>query len=81
MAKKQYRGFAAMDPEQQRAIARLGGQAAHALGTAHEFTVEEARQAGKKGGQVVSQDRAYMTLIARKGGSTSQRKKRRKGKA
>lgn len=45
------RGFAAMDPEQQRAIASKGGKAAHEKGTAHEFTSEEARRAGSKGGQ------------------------------
>ncbi len=40
------RGFASMDPEQQREIASEGGRAAHAAGTAHEFTSEEARRAG-----------------------------------
>ncbi len=45
------RGFAGMDPERQRAIAREGGRAAHQKGTAHEFTSEEARAAGQKGGQ------------------------------
>jgi len=39
------RGFAGMDPERRRQIARLGGRAAHALGRAHEFTPEEAREA------------------------------------
>jgi hypothetical protein len=45
------RGFASMDPEKQRKIASKGGKAAHAKGTAHEFTSEEARKAGKKGGK------------------------------
>ncbi len=45
------RGFAAMDPKKQRKIASLGGKAAHAKGTAHEFTPEEAKRAGKKGGE------------------------------
>ena len=45
------RGFAAMDPELQRKIARRGGEAAHARGTAHEFTPEEAREAGRRGGR------------------------------
>lgn len=45
------RGFASMDPEKQREIASRGGRAAHAKGTAHEFTPEEAREAGRKGGQ------------------------------
>ena len=49
MAKSQ-RGFAAMTPEQQRAIAAAGGRAAHRSRNAHEFTSEEARAAGKKGG-------------------------------
>ena len=42
------RGFASMDPEKQREIASEGGKAAHEKGTAHEFTSEEAREAGKQ---------------------------------
>jgi hypothetical protein len=49
------RGFAGMDAEQQRRIASAGGRAAHASGHAHEFTSEEAREAGRKGGEVRSQ--------------------------
>lgn len=45
------RGFASMDPNKQREIASKGGKAAHQKGTAHEFTSEEAREAGRKGGQ------------------------------
>src|SRR6478672_9480831 len=45
------RGFGSMDDDKQRAIASEGGRAAHAQGTAHEFTSEEAREAGRKGGQ------------------------------
>ena len=45
------RGFASMDPSKQREIASKGGHAAHAKGTAHEFTSEEAREAGRKGGR------------------------------
>lgn len=45
------RGFASMDPEKQRQIASKGGRAAHEKGTAHEFSPEEAREAGRKGGQ------------------------------
>jgi uncharacterized protein len=45
------RGFASMDEEQQREIASKGGKAAHQSGNAHEFTSEEAREAGRKGGQ------------------------------
>lgn len=45
------RGFAGMDEEKQREIASKGGKAAHQKGTAHEFNSEEAREAGRKGGQ------------------------------
>jgi general stress protein YciG len=45
---KTRRGFAVMNPERQREIARLGGIAAHRSGHAHQFTTEEARAAGKK---------------------------------
>jgi uncharacterized protein len=45
------RGFAAMDEAKQREIASKGGKAAHAKGTAHEFTSEQAAQAGSKGGK------------------------------
>jgi uncharacterized protein len=51
------RGFASMDPEKQRAIARKGGRAAHEKGTAHEWTSEEARRAGRKGGLMSHQRR------------------------
>ena len=47
---KKRRGFAAMDPDRVRAIARKGGVAAHERGTAHRFTKTEAREAGRKGG-------------------------------
>ena len=47
---KSRRGFAAMDPEKQKKIASQGGKAAHQSGNAHEFTSEEARTAGRKGG-------------------------------
>ncbi len=45
------RGFASMSAEKRRKIASKGGKAAHEKGTAHEFTVEEARKAGRKGGR------------------------------
>ncbi len=66
--KKSTRGFASMDRERQKEIARKGGRAAHQKGTAHEFTPEEARVAGRKGGQAVSRDRAHMAAIGREGG-------------
>jgi general stress protein YciG len=50
--RKEKRGFASMSPEKQREIASKGGRAAHQKGTAHEWTSEEARNAGRKGGQV-----------------------------
>jgi general stress protein YciG len=51
------RGFASMDPGKQREIARKGGKAAHEKGTAHEWTSEEARTAGRKGGLISHQRR------------------------
>jgi general stress protein YciG len=62
------RGFASMDMSKQREIASKGGRAAHAKGTAHEFTSDEARVAGRKGGEAVSRDRAHMAAIGREGG-------------
>ncbi|MBD2603754.1 stress-induced protein [Scytonema hofmannii FACHB-248] len=62
------RGFASMDDEKQREIASKGGHAAHEKGTAHEFTSEEAREAGRKGGETTSQDREHMSEIGREGG-------------
>lgn len=62
------RGFASMDPAKQREIASKGGRAAHAKGTAHEFTSDEARIAGRKGGEAVSRDRSHMAAIGREGG-------------
>lgn len=47
---KSTRGFASMDQQRQREIASQGGRAAHANGTAHQFTSEQAREAGRKGG-------------------------------
>ena len=68
MANTSKRGFASMDPTKQREIASKGGRAAHAKGTAHEFTSDEARVAGRKGGEAVSRDRAHMSAIGREGG-------------
>jgi general stress protein YciG len=45
------RGFASMDPDEQRKIASKGGKAAHRNGSAHEFNSEEAKRAGQKGGR------------------------------
>ena len=60
-----------MDAAKQREIARTGGKAAHQTGTAHEFTADEARAAGRKGGERVSQDRSHMAAIGRMGGRRS----------
>jgi general stress protein YciG len=68
MANTSKRGFASMDPSKQREIASKGGRAAHSKGTAHEFTSDEARVAGRKGGEAVSRDRAHMSAIGREGG-------------
>lgn len=64
----QPRGFAVMDPEQQRALASAGGKTAHKMGRAHEFTRKEARKAGRKGGLVLAQNKEHMRQIARLGG-------------
>src|SRR5690349_21052210 len=62
------RGFASMDRGKQKEIASKGGKAAHAKGTAHEFDSDEARNAGRKGGQAVSRNREHMAMIGRRGG-------------
>jgi general stress protein YciG len=77
--KKRRRGFAALDEATRKRIASLGGHAAHAKGMAHQYTAEEARLAGRKGGQVVSRDRTHMAAIGRKGGLTPRPKRKRPG--
>lgn len=52
------RGFASMTPDKQRRIASKGGRAAHQQGVAHQWSADEARAAGKKGGQVSGQKRS-----------------------
>lgn len=64
------RGFASMNALQQREIASKGGRAAHEKGAAHEFTSEEARIAGRKGGQAVSRDKQHMSEIGKRGGES-----------
>ena len=75
---KSKRGFASMDANRQKEIASKGGRAAHAKGTAHEWTSDEARVAGRKGGEVVSRDRAHMAAIGREGGESRGAKNRRR---
>ncbi|MCC6244290.1 MAG: hypothetical protein IT353_15725 [Gemmatimonadaceae bacterium] len=70
MTGKSRRGFASMDPARQREIASKGGRAAHEKGTAHEWSANEARAAGRKGGVAVSRDREHMAAIGREGGES-----------
>ena len=65
-----------MDSDRQREIARTGGRAAHEKGKAHEFTPDEARQAGRKGGEKVSVNRQHMAEIGRRGGKSSAERRR-----
>lgn len=44
-------GFASMSKDKQREIASKGGKAAHAQGTAHEWSSSEAAAAGRRGGK------------------------------
>lgn len=60
-----------MDPERLRAIASKGGSIAHQRGVAHKFNSQEAREAGRKGGESTSRNREYMSYIGRKGGQSS----------
>ena len=66
---KEDRGFASMDRAKQREIASKGGKAAHQKGTAHEWTSEEARDAGRKGGLASHKRRREQMLAS--GGSSS----------
>jgi uncharacterized protein len=75
------RGFASMDAMRQREIASKGGRAAHEKGTAHRFNSEEARQAGRKGGESVSANRSHMAEIGRIGGKRSAVRRRGSGTA
>jgi general stress protein YciG len=58
---RKLRGFAAMDTERVIALAKRGGEAAHRAGTAHQFTADEARIAGRKGGIAVHAKRRTST--------------------
>ena len=53
-----------MSPEKQREIASKGGRAAHEKGTAHEWTADEARAAGRKGGQISRGGRGRLVVPA-----------------
>ena len=75
-SRRSTRGFASMDPQRQKEIASKGGRAAHRKGTAHQWSVEEARVAGRKGGTSVSRDREHMAAIGREGGASAHRRAR-----
>jgi uncharacterized protein len=66
---KEDRGFASMDRVKQREIASKGGKAAHQKGTAHEWTSEEARDAGRKGG-LASHKRRREQMLGSDSGSS-----------
>jgi general stress protein YciG len=66
---KEDRGFASMDRSKQREIASKGGKAAHQKGTAHEWTSEEAREAGRKGGMASHRRKQQQQQGGEPGGS------------
>ena len=72
------RGFAALTPEQRYAICSKGGKAAHAKGVAHVFSGEKAREAGRKGGEIVASNRKHMAEIGRRGGEVRREKRQLK---
>ena len=62
--RKERRGFASMSAEKQREIASKGGRAAHQKGTAHEWSSDEAREAGRKGGMASRGGRGKLPLTS-----------------
>ena len=80
------RGFASMDPEQQREIASKGGKAAHAAGTAHNWRNDPqgAAEAGRKGGSRKKRRPSGFAVMepekhhdaARRGGAASRKTKK-----
>ena len=73
---KEDRGFASMDRAKQREIASKGGKAAHQKGTAHEWTSEEARDAGRKGGLASHKRRREQMLAS---GASTEAEENRSG--
>ncbi len=73
MTEEKKRGFAALSPEEHRAICSKGGKASHAKGTGNEFDSETGRKAGIKGGH--SHSIEHFREIGRKGGRAKRRKK------
>lgn len=72
---KDGRGFTLMSPEKRKEAAAKGGREAHANGRAYHFTSETAREAGRKGGQSVSKDKAHMRRIGKLGAEARRREK------
>lgn len=66
------RGFASMEKGRQKEVASRGGKAAHRVGKAHEFTSQEARVAGRKGGEVTARTHgeSFYSAIGKKGGKS-----------
>lgn len=71
MTEKQKRGFAAMNPDERKRLASSGGKAAHAQGVAHEFTSDEAREAGRKGGLASHRRRRELEAAVTRGETES----------
>lgn len=69
------KGFATMSKDKQLEYARKGGKNSHANGKAHKFTSEEAREAGRKGGATVSQDKEHMSRIGKLGAAARHKAK------
>jgi len=53
-----------MSAEKQREIASKGGRAAHQKGTAHEWSSDEAREAGRKGGMASRGGRGKLSITS-----------------
>lgn len=68
---KSQRGLGSADEQTKKRVASEGGKAAHEQGNANEFNSNEAREAGRKGGESVSRDREHMREIGKKGGESS----------
>jgi len=64
METKKKWGFAAMSPERRKSVCSSGGKAAHAKGKAHQYTLEEARLAGSRGGLATKRNRDKKRLEA-----------------
>jgi general stress protein YciG len=71
MGKESTRGFASFSGERVKELASKGGKEAHRLGRGHQWTTEQAREAGRKGGAAVAARKGHMSAIGRKGGAVS----------